>query len=108
MKLTIIESPYKWKDYKELDENIKYAKECLLDCLKRWEAPLISHLLYTQVLEDKIPEERKLGIEAWLAWWDKADLTAVYTDKWISKWMEYWIERARERWRKIVYRKLNE
>jgi hypothetical protein len=34
------------------------------------EAPIASHLLYTQpgVLRDEIPEERRHGIDAGLAW----------------------------------------
>ena len=106
MKLTIIESPYKWKDYSELEENIEYAKRCMRDSLDRWEAPMISHLLYTQVLDDTIPEERELWINAWLAWWEKAELTAVYTDRGISNGMEYWIERAKLEWRLVEFRSL--
>lgn len=52
----------------------------MLDCLNRNESPIVSHLLYTQVLDDTIPEERKLGIEAGLAWLGVADKHVFYID----------------------------
>ena len=64
MKRVILESPYAG----DIQRNIKYARECLKDSIKRGEAPIASHLLYTQVLDDNIPEERQHGIDAGLAW----------------------------------------
>lgn len=62
MPIVIIESPYAG----DIDENTKYARKCMADCLQRGEAPYASHLLYTQpeVLNDGIPTERELGIMA--------------------------------------------
>lgn len=62
--------------------NVRYSRRCLRDCLNRGESPFASHLLYTQkdVLDDKIPEERKKGMEAALAWLEVADHVAVYMD----------------------------
>jgi hypothetical protein len=56
----------------------------------RGESPYASHLLYTQegVLEDAVPEERKLGMEAGFAWAEIADARVVYTDLGISRGME--------------------
>lgn len=48
-KKTILESPYSG----DVDKNIDYAKKCLKDSLDRNECPFASHLLYTQVLNDK-------------------------------------------------------
>ncbi len=106
MKLVTIESPYAGN----IKKNIKYAKECMLDCLLRGEAPLASHLLYTQegLLDDANPIERKLGIEAGLAWGAKAELVAVYRDLGISKGMEMGMARALENKIPIEYRNLNE
>lgn len=58
-----------------------YAREALRDSLLRGEAPIASHLLYTQkgVLDDRIREERGLGIAAGLAW-GVAEMTVVYAD----------------------------
>lgn len=40
----IIESPFAG----EVEENIKYARQCLRDSILRGEVPFVSHLLYTQ------------------------------------------------------------
>ena len=88
MKLVIIESPYagksRWKIVRALRtaENVEFARACLRDSLRRGEAPIASHLLYTQrgVLRDSIPAERAQGIAAGLAWARVADFQAFYTD----------------------------
>jgi len=64
-----------------------YARECLLDSLRRGEAPLASHLLYTQVLDDEVPEDRSLGMSAGFAWNRHAELVAVYADLGVSRGM---------------------
>jgi hypothetical protein len=101
-RLVILESPYAG----EVELNVDYAQECLADCLRRGEAPLASHLLYTQVLDDLQPDERTLGIEAGLAWAVKADATVVYTDRGISPGMSYGINHADANGRPIEYRTL--
>ena len=85
MILVILESPYAGF----IERNIQYARKCIADSLKRGEAPIASHLLYTQegILNDKIPEERKLGIEAGLAWVKVADKSVFYIDYGMSKGM---------------------
>lgn len=83
MRLVIIESPFKENLFQRW-LNKRYARACLKDCLLRGESPLASHLLYTQVLNDQDPEERKMGIEAGLAWIKHADVMAVYVDRGIS------------------------
>lgn len=92
MKLVILESPYAGKTISEIEYNVQYARQCMLDSLKRGEAPMVSHLLYTQCLDDTIPEERNLGIEAGLAFKKIVNKTVVYTDLGISKGMEYGIK----------------
>jgi hypothetical protein len=114
MRLVIIESPYAGRSpYADesphgIERNVKYARACLRDSLLKGEAPLASHLLYTQegVLRDEIPEERKIGIEAGLAWGRFASLTAVYVDHGVSDGMAYGIKNARDAGRKIVLRRL--
>lgn len=85
MKLVIIESPYAG----EVDANVAYARRALADSLRRGEAPIASHLLYTQagVLDDDKPEERALGIEAGLQWAARGDLTVFYVDRGWSRGM---------------------
>jgi len=85
MRRVIVESPYAG----EIEENVKYARACVRDCLLRGEAPIASHLLHTQdgILRDGVPEERALGIAAGLAWAKVADAMVVYTDRGRSKGM---------------------
>jgi hypothetical protein len=53
----------------DVEKNVKYARACIRDNLVRGEAPIASHLLFTQLdsLDDAILEERQLGINAGLA-----------------------------------------
>lgn len=89
MRLVVLESPYAAPDPHGLALNLAYARDALADCLRRGEAPIASHLLYTQprVLDDTKPEERELGIAAGLAWARKADAAVFYTDRGMSRGM---------------------
>lgn len=80
MKLVVIESPFKGDGTRSLAENAVYARACLTDSLYRGEFPLASHLLYPQVLDDTVPDQREMGIQAGLAWADRAELGAFYLD----------------------------
>lgn len=106
MKLVVIESPYAGN----VALNLRYARACMRDCLLRGEAPFASHLLYTQecVLDDKVQEERLIGMQAGFYWGKKAELTAVYTDLGISRGMEEGINEAHISGRKLAYRSLPE
>lgn len=64
MRPVIIESPYKG----DVARNKRYLRACIRDCLRRGESPYASHRMLTDALNDDIPEERALGIEAGLAW----------------------------------------
>ena len=94
----IIESPYKPNHHqgRALLHNLEYARDCMSHSLSRGESPFLSHLLYTQVLDDAIPEERQLGLNMALAWYAVADLCAVYIDLGISEGMAGGIEHAKE------------
>lgn len=100
----IVESPYAG----DVAGNEAYARACMADCLKRGEAPFASHLLYTQpgVLDDTVPTERQLGIDAGLVWGKLAAKTVVYTDRGISRGMQYGIKNAETAGRPIEYRNL--
>ena len=71
-----------------------YARRCLRDSLARGEAPIASHLLYTQVLDDRDPAERSLGIAAGLAWRTVAEASVVYVDRGVSGGMQLGIDAA--------------
>ena len=45
----------------DTDRNVRYARACVRDSLLRGEAPIASHLLYTQpgVLRDNVAGERE-------------------------------------------------
>jgi hypothetical protein len=107
-RLVILESPFAAPTAEGVEENISYARECLRDSLLRGEAPLASHLLYTQpgVLDDRVPEERERGIAAGLAWIDHADATVVYVDRGVSGGMKRGIERAQQAGRPVVERRI--
>ena len=96
MRLVILESPYAANPPWTVAGHEHYARACLRDCLERGEAPIASHLLYTQpgVLDDLKPEERQWGIDAGLAWGAQAEATVVYTDLGISRGMRYGIRAA--------------
>ena len=85
MKRVIIESPYAG----DIEKNVTYARACIKDALKRGESPLASHLLYTQegILNDKVPEERALGINAGLEWLSVCQKHVFYVDLGWSKGM---------------------
>ena len=105
MRRVVIESPFAgniWQRWL----NRRYARRCLRDSCMRGEAPLASHLLYTQALDDKDSHERKMGIEAGLCWGLLADATVVYTDRGISRGMKYGIDAAQAAGRPIDYRRL--
>ena len=104
MELVILESPFAG----DVDENIEYARRCVRDSLLRGEAPIASHLLYTQdgILDDDIPEERQHGIDAGLAWKTVATKSVVYLDKGITQGMEYGVAAAAEAGVPVEYRRL--
>src|SRR5690242_6711100 len=105
-RLVIIESPYAG----DVESNVAYARACLRDCLLRGEAPIASHLLYTQpgVLDDDVPTERQRGIDAGLAWRRVAEATVVYVDRGISRGMQYGIAAARAAGLPVEFRNLSE
>ncbi|MEY9098870.1 hypothetical protein ABIA24_001779 [Sinorhizobium fredii] len=104
MRLVILESPYAGN----VEANIAYARACVRDSLQRGEAPIASHLLYTQpgILDDDVSEERALGISAGLAWGAVAQATVVYMDRGTSRGMEHGIARAIAEGRPVEYRSL--
>ena len=105
MRLVVVESPYAG----DRKRNDRYLRACLLDCLRRGEAPFASHLLYTQegVLDDRDGTQRAIGIDAGLMWGAVAEATVVYTDRGISPGMRLGIAAAEGHRRPIEYRRLS-
>jgi hypothetical protein len=90
MRRVLLESPYAG----DVDLNVKYARRAMLDSLERGEAPLLSHLLYTQVLDDNIIEQRRAGIAAGHSWMEVAHAVVVYVDYGVSSGMAWAIALA--------------
>lgn len=92
MRRVVVESPYAG----DVAKHVRYARLALRDCLRRGEAPLASHLLYTQegVLDDNDPAERVVGMSAGWEWLAESQAVVVYTDHGISKGMEQGIRLA--------------
>jgi hypothetical protein len=104
MRRVVLESPYAG----DVKANVEYARQCVRDSLSRGEAPIASHLLYTQpgVLKDDEPKERQWGIDAGVVWQSVADAAVVYTDRGLSVGMLYGIAAAEKAGIPVEYRKL--
>lgn len=74
--------------------NIEFARSCMLDSLKRGEAPFAPHILYTQVLDDTNAEDRARGMEAAEAWINACDVMVAYLDRGVSSGMRAEISAA--------------
>jgi len=94
MRRVVLESPFAG----DIKANVDYARACIRDSLLRGEAPIASHLLYTQpgVLNDDDRNERAHGINAGHAWMYGGGVQAVvvYVDRGISSGMEAGIRTA--------------
>jgi hypothetical protein len=101
---TVIESPFAG----DVTRNLRYVRAAMKDCLHRGESPFASHALYTQegVLDDTVPEERKLGMEAGFTWGEAAQKVVAYTDLGITPGMERGLVIAKDRGLIIEIRQL--
>ncbi len=105
MKPVILESPYAG----DIEANVAYARRAVRDSLSRGEAPIASHLLYTQpgILDDQNPEERQWGIDAGLAWKAVAQASVVYADLGVSNGMIFGVKAAQDAGLKVEVRFIN-
>jgi hypothetical protein len=102
MRRVVLESPLAGN----VERNVAYAKAALLDSLKRGEAPIASHLLYTQVLDDNNLVERQRGMEAGRSWIAVAEAMVVYQDHGVSLGMNRAIQVAEQAGVPIEYRRI--
>ncbi len=98
MRIVCLESPFKpsaddiaryegrYSAAELLRQNLIYARLCLLNSLKIGEAPLASHLLYTQVCAET-PELRSAGIKAGFQAHHRCDLVVLCIDLGVSSGM---------------------
>jgi hypothetical protein len=105
MRRVIIESPYSG----DVALNTDYARRAVADSVHRGEAPIASHLLFTQpgILNDLDPKERYLGMRAGWAWIDVADACVFYVDLGWSGGMRVARQRAIDSCKLIEVRKLD-
>jgi hypothetical protein len=106
MRRVILESPFRANSYNDSKHNVAYARQCLMDSLQRGEAPIASHLLYPQVLDDANLYDRRRGMLAGQAWLTAADAVVVYEDLGISPGMRATIDLATTYEIPIEYRRL--
>lgn len=111
----IIESPfnyragdefnYKFNKFEIMRQNLNYAQMALDHSLSLGEAPMASHLLYTQVWRET-KENREQGIAAGLAWLPASDLHAFYVDLGMSPGMQAAATKSEEMRHPFVIRRL--
>lgn len=108
MKCVIIESPLNDLTRELIEENKRYARKCILDSLRRGEAPYSSHLFFDhpEIFDDLKQDERESGMLAGFAWGIRADMVAVYTDRGISTGMERGIAHYTLKGIPVEYRRL--
>jgi hypothetical protein len=108
MKRVVLESPYRATEKVSLVTHVAYARLCVKHSLSQGEAPLASHLLYTQegILVDALLEERLKGMWAGWTWFSSAEQLVVYTDFGISAGMKQGIYCASELRLPIVHRSI--
>ncbi len=84
-RLAVLESPLAGNR----DLNKRYARACMLDILRNGDWPYASHLLFDQpgLLDDTIPEDRELGMNACSAWSKAAEIRFFYFDLGVSSGM---------------------
>lgn len=106
MRRVILESPFAG----DVEANIEYARKCVRDSLVRGEAPIASHLLYTQpgILRDEVADERAWGMAAGVQWMSVAEACVVYTDRGITGGMRAAIAHARAADVPIEFRSLED
>lgn len=98
----IIESPFAGN----VQNNERYLRAAIRDCVARGEAPFASHRMYTAALDDGDPAERAAGVAAGFAWRSLAARTVVYHDLGISRGMKAGIAHATDQGHEIEYRSI--
>ncbi len=88
MRFVVCESPHRARAEFELSLNLAYARALVRFVALRGDWPFASHLDLTQALDDRIPEQRELGIIAGLARLRVADIHLFGTDLGISEGMK--------------------
>ncbi len=104
MTTAVLESPFAG----DVERNLAYARACMGWMIRNGYALFASHLLYTQegVLDDDVPEERTLGIEAGLMLGRQMQVALLFVDLGVSSGMKRALEYNEEVGRECVRAKL--
>lgn len=86
--------------------NLRYARLCARDSLRRGENNYASHLYFTQFLDDATPEERELGIQCGFEWSALADVRVFYEDLGWSSGMKRGLAEAERTMQRVEFRRL--
>lgn len=103
-KAVIVITPFAAEDYANAAKMNRYALRATRDSLNRMEAPVASHLFYSDVISARNPIERDIGLQSQLTWLKNCDLVAVYLDFGVTPAMQVAINAAIQRNKKIEYR----
>ncbi len=90
MKRALIVSPF--SERKEAD--IAYAREAMRWCLDTGMAPFVGQLLYGEILDDRVPSDRTLRLNADQEYIKDADVVVAFVDRGVSTEMEADVEIA--------------
>jgi len=104
MNRVSILSPCAGDTEKQIEIHRNYAIDAMFDSIKRDECPMVSHLLYTLVLDDENIGDRELGMELGMKWFDCIDYAVAYVDHGISKGMKQEIDQLKRMGIKIIHR----
>lgn len=102
-----LESPFRHSDPEVHKGFVAYAQLCAeYSAIRFGENPFVSHLLFTQFLDDEDPDDRILGMNLGFEWAFLCDKTVICQDFGISEGMQLGIENALHSPRPIEYRNL--
>ena len=82
--IAVILSPYRSDDPTEFRKFREYRHNCIRHATERGYAPYASHQMMTDSYDDRIPEERRKGMQCERAFLEIADAVLVYIDEGIS------------------------
>lgn len=100
-KCCCICSPYRGNVFKRI-RNRRYARYLTKKAIRMGYAPITPHLYIAQVLNDKIPEERKQGLEVGLKLLRPCKYILIGKKYGISEGMKAEIEEAAATGKKII------
>lgn len=86
--------------------NIAYALACMRHALAEGCSPYASHLSFTMILRDTLPEERKLGMKAGFAYADQCDERWICLDVGESGGMKAGRTRGTKNGQRVIEKRL--